>query len=80
MVLSPRKSFRGYSLVMAIYRNKDSVKNIVGLLSGINVAAIFMAGFDWQTLLITLGAAVVGLIIKLIQDAVDFYFTEVELD
>jgi hypothetical protein len=79
MVLSPRKSFEGYSLVMAIYRNKDSVKNLIGLLSGINVAALFMAGFDWNTLLITFGAAFVSLIIKLVQDAVDFYFTEVEL-
>ncbi len=76
---SPRLSFKGYKFSEALFRNKDSIKAIVSLLGGINFIAAFSSGFDWITLLITLGAGVVGLGVKLLSDAVDFYFGEVDL-
>jgi hypothetical protein len=75
MALSPRLSFKGYSFGTALYRNKDTLKAIVGLLSAIQVAT----GFDWKTLGVSLGTALIGLVVKLLADAVDYYFSEVEL-
>jgi len=72
---SPNLSWKGYKLSEALYRNKDSIKGIIAILAGINLAI----GFDWKTLLISLGGAIAALFIKLLADAVDFYFTEVEL-
>lgn len=72
---SARLSFKGYRFSEALYRNKDSVKAIVALLAGVNT----FIGFDWKTFGTTIGVAVLGLGVKLLMDAVDFYFTEVEL-
>ena len=72
---SPRLSWIGYKFSEALYRNKDSIKGIIAIIAGINIAI----GFDWKTLLITIGASVFALAVKLIGDAVDYYFSEVEL-
>lgn len=68
-------SFEGYSFNEAILRNKDAVKAILAIITGAN----FFVGFEPKTFLISLGAGVVTLAVKLLVDAVDFYFGEVEL-
>jgi len=73
---SPRLSFKGYRFGEALYRNKDSVKGLVAILGGVNVAL----GFDPKALGLSLSVAVVGLGIKLLSDAVDFYFSSVPLE
>lgn len=75
MVKSPRLSFRGYSLPTALYRNLDSIKAIVALITGAN----FFTGFELKTFLISLASGFVALLVKLLADAVDYYFAEVEL-
>jgi len=75
MVKSARLSFKGYRFGEALYRNKDSIKGIIAILAGINT----LLGFNWKTLGMNLGIAFIGLSVKLLSDAVDFYFTEVEL-
>jgi hypothetical protein len=72
---SPRLSFKGYKLSEALYRNKDSIKAVVAVLGGVNI----VIGLDWKTLLLTFTATLGTLIVKLIVDAIDFYFTEVNL-
>ena len=73
-MLSPRLSFKGYNFPTALYRNKDSIKAIIAILGGINLAT----GFDTKIVLISLLSSVFALGVKLIADAVDYYFTEVE--
>lgn len=75
MATSPRLNFKGYKLSEALYRNKDSIKAIVAILGGVNIAI----GFDIKTLGISLAGAVCALGVKLIADAVDYYFSEVDL-
>lgn len=75
MTTSPRLSFTGYKFSEALYRNKDTIKGIIALLAGINT----FTGFDWKTFGLTLAVAGIGLTTKLITDAVDFYFSDVEL-
>ena len=72
---SARLTFSGYNFKEALFRNKDSIKAIIAILMGINVAV----GVDWKIVLISLGAGVASLAVKLIADAVDFYFSDVEL-
>lgn len=79
MAMSPRLSFKGYSLGEALYRNVDAIKGVLAIIGGINVASVFAAGFEWRTVMISLGAAVAALLVKLLGDAVDFYFKEVEV-
>lgn len=74
MVKSPRLSWKGYSLPTALYRNIDSIKAIVALITGAN----FFMGFEWQTFLLSLASGLVTLVVKLFADAVDYYFAEVE--
>ena len=74
MTKSPRKSFKGYSLWTALARNVDSIKAIVAILAAINVV-----GFDWKVFSMTLLAAGIALVTKLLADAVDFFFGEVDL-
>lgn len=76
MAESPRLSFTGYSFGKALYRNKDAVKGVVAVLGTVNIAN----GFDGKMLVLSLGGAVLFLALKLIQDAVDFYFSDVKLD
>jgi hypothetical protein len=75
MVSSPRLSFSGYKFSEALYRNKDAIKGIIAILTGITA----FNGFDWQTFGISVGIATLGLGVKLLADAVDFYFSEIEL-
>ena len=75
MVQSPRLSFNGYSFKEALYRNKDNIKVIVAILAGVNT----FTGFDWKNFSMSLGLAVIALGVKLLSDAVDFYFSTVEL-
>ena len=75
MVKSPRLSFKGYRIQEALYRNKEAIKSVLAIILGAN----FFAGFDLQVFLLSLGAATVALAGKLIQDAFDYYMTEVEL-
>lgn len=78
MAKSPRLSFKGYKFKEALYRNKDSVKNIVAII-GTYGTYLIAAGFDWVAFLIAIGAGFVALAYKLLQDAVDFYFGVVGL-
>lgn len=75
MVKSARLSFKGYRFSEALFRNKDTVKAIIALLAGVNT----IIGFDWKTFGLTILMAFIGLGVKLLTDAVDFYFSEVEL-
>jgi len=72
---SPRLSFKGYSLKKALYRNKDAVKAIIALITGAN----FLGGFDWNKFLLSLAAGVIALASKLLVDAIDYWFGEIEL-
>jgi hypothetical protein len=78
MATSPRLSFKGYAFGVALYRNKDAIKNIVAVL-GTYSTYLGVTGFDWIAFLLALGGAVLVLGYKLLQDAVDYYFTEVEI-
>lgn len=75
MILSPRKSFKGYSFKEALVRNKQWVKGIVLTISGID----FYTGFSWKKTLALLGAGIATLIIKMIIDAIDFWYSEIEI-
>ena len=75
MVKSPRLSFKGYRFGEALYRNKDSIKGIIAILAGVNV----LVGFDWKNLALSVGIAAIGLGVKLLADAVDFYFGEIDI-
>lgn len=78
MVTSPRLSFKGYNLGTALYRNKDTVKLITAAITGYNAFIISGAGFQWKAFLISIGVAFAGLLGKLLTDAVDYFFTEVQ--
>jgi len=73
-MISPRLSFKGYKLSEALYRNKDLVKGLVVAITGYS----FIIGFDLTQFLVTIGVGLAGLIGKLLLDAVDYYFTEVD--
>lgn len=75
-MLSKRLSFKGYSIKEALGRNVDTIKGIIAVISGITV----LTGVNWKSFLITLGAAFAGLGVKLLADAVDFYFSEVQVN
>jgi hypothetical protein len=70
---SKRLSFKGYSFSVALGRNVDAIKAVVALLTGAN----YMLGFDWKTLGISLIAGIATLAVKLLADAVDFYFSDI---
>lgn len=78
MVISPRYSFEGYKVTEAIYRNKDLLKNVVAIL-GAYTTYQGATGFNWKSFLIAVGGALLVFGFRIIQDALDFYFTEVEL-
>jgi len=75
MTKSPRNSFKGYTLPVALYRRKNEVKALLAILGGVN----FYAGFDWKTLGLSFAAGAVGLVVALVGDAIDYYFTEVDI-
>lgn len=68
-------SFQGYSFKEALVRNKDAVKAVIAVITGAN----YLIGFDWRTFAISLGGGLIALGVKLLADAVDFYFGEIEL-
>ena len=70
---SGKASFEGYNFREALSRNKDSVKAIVAIITGAN----FFVGFDFRIFLLSLAAGAVALAMKLLQDAIDFYFGEI---
>jgi hypothetical protein len=78
MALSPRMSFKGYKFSEALYRNIDSLKALLTVVGGINFALVFSTGFDWQTLLVSLAATGGALGVKLLIDAIHYFFAEVE--
>lgn len=78
MVKSPRLSFKGYKFREALYRNKDTVKSAFAVL-GTYGTYLGVTGFEWKAFLLAVGMGLVFLAYKLAEDAVDFYFTEVEL-
>jgi hypothetical protein len=78
MVNSPRLSFKGYSFGQALFRNKDTVKYIVTILTGFSTY-LGVTGFDWKTFGLAIGLGVATLLGKLLSDAVDFYFSTVDL-
>lgn len=75
MVKSPRFSFKGYKFSEALYRNKDLLKGVVVLVTGVTS----FVGFNWRTFGMSVGAALLGLVGKLVLDAFDYFFTEVDL-
>jgi hypothetical protein len=78
MAVSPRLSFKGYRIGQALYRNKDFIKSIIAILGTVNIA-MGVSGIDWAVIAWSLGGAVLTLCIKLLSDAVDYYFSEVQL-
>jgi hypothetical protein len=75
MVKSPRLSFKGYKLSEALYRNKDLVKALIVLITGYG----YFTGFELSQFLIALSTGVLALTGKLLLDAADYFFTEVDL-
>lgn len=73
-MLSPRKSFKGYRFNEALYRNKDAIKYTLSAIAGVNLVT-----FDLNIFLLTTAGALIALAAKLIQDAIDYYYTEVEI-
>lgn len=72
---SPRFSFKGYDIKTAIYNNKDSIKALLAIFVGVNS----YSGFDWKTASFTFLAGAGVLAGKLVMDAVDYFFTVVEI-
>lgn len=75
MAISPRLSFKGYRLSTALARNKEYFKALILLITGYN----YMTGFDFLTFCYSIMGAVIVLVGKLLMDAYDFYFTEVDI-
>lgn len=75
MVNSPRLSFKGYSFPKALYRNKDIVKALLLFIVGYG----YFQGFVLSAFLSGLGMSTAALAGKLVLDAFDYYFSEVEL-
>ena len=73
------RKFNGYSLPMALFRNKDSVKYLATIIMGYQTYVISTIGFDWKGFVLTLGLGLATLIGKLFADAIDYYFTEVTI-
>ena len=78
MVKSARLSFKGYKIQEALYRNKDTCKLVLGAITGYSTY-LGATGFQWSAFGIAIGTAFATLAGKLLFDAMDFYFTEVEL-
>lgn len=78
MAKSPRLSFKGYRLGIALYNNKDTLKLVLGALTGYG-AYLGATGFDFTQFILVVGTAVGTLLSKLAYDAFEYYFTEVEL-
>lgn len=75
---SPAGTFKGYNFWTALSRNKDAIKAVVAVL-GAYTTYLGVAGFDWKAFLAAIGLATAALAVKLIEDAVDFFTSSVEL-
>ena len=75
---SARLSFKGYRFSEALYRNKDSLKGVLTVLVGYSTY-LTATTFDYKAFLLALGVSAGAFVGKLIFDAFDFYFSEVEL-
>ena len=75
MAASPRLSFKGYKFSQALYRNKDALKLVLVAVTGYS----FVGGFDLKKFLVTIGVGIAGVIGKLLLDAFDYFFTEVQI-
>jgi hypothetical protein len=71
-------SFKGYKFSEALYRNIDNLKALLMVVGGLNFAIMFNGGYDWRTLLVSLAATGGALAVKLLVDAINYYFSEVE--
>lgn len=80
MAKSKIRTFEGYSFSVAMYRNKDNIKGLVTIITGWNAFLISNTGFDWKAFGLSIAIGVVTLCGKLLSDAVDFYFSEPELN
>lgn len=67
-------SFKGYKITTALYRNKDALKALIILITGYS----YFTEFKLETFLVALGLASSALLGKLVLDAFDYFFTEVE--
>ena len=78
METSPRLSFKGYKFSTALYRNKEHIKTLLALLTGFTT---YLVGteFEWKAFLVAAGVGFASLVGKFIYDALDYYFSEVEL-
>jgi hypothetical protein len=63
-----RFNFKKWNIKKLLKHNKESIKAVVVLLAGYN----YLAGFNWKSLSIGVGA----LIGKMCIDSIDYYFSE----
>lgn len=73
--ISPRGSLKGYNLLTALKRNKDSIKLFLAIIGAINI----VPPFNWKSFFLTLGVGFITLIVKIIMDLIDFVSNDVEL-
>jgi hypothetical protein len=68
-----RKSFEGYNFRVWLHENKEAVKNLV-VATGVLIVALSDAipSPTWRAF----GAAMAGLVSKLMVDGIDYYFKE----
>lgn len=76
-IVSPAKSFAGYSFRVWLVKNKESLKELVSITLGVVTA--FLPQIKDTTLSVAAGAAV-KIVAKLALDALDFYLSEVPAD
>lgn len=79
MATSPRFSLRGYDIRIALANNKDTIKSILAMGTTAAGALTALNGFDWKTLAFAFAGALGILVTKVLADAVDYFFTEVQL-
>ena len=72
--ISPRYSFKGYNIFEALFRNKTEIKVLIAAIGGLTAYT-----GDWKTALIGIGVCAAGIVTKIAADAVDYFFTEVEI-
>lgn len=75
MSISPRGNFKGYDLKVALLKNKDSVKAVLTIIVGASV----IVGVDWKQFLMLLAGSIIALGSKIVWDAFDYWFSEVEV-
>lgn len=73
--VSPRLSFKGYNILIALDKNKDLVKGLVAVIAGYS----YFNGFSLPAFWTAVGSSVVVLAGKLLVDAIDYFFSEVTL-